>query len=1449
MPDVTLLLTTPSGTAGLPRRRVEAAYTRLVPADADAEGAERESARVVDVVTAELTTELGATLVLTDADPEAPAVLHVLTGTGSVRLRRVLEPPLRDRVEVALTKEEVKAVAQPELEADVQDPPVVRRARLVPVGTVPVRFASAELRVAPFAVADWTALGLESLFQLPQPQTTSAEAQPTTLPAVEALPWAPVPLGVDGGFVLGMPRTPGSSWLWWLADGSNVALGAVEDDLGTDRPDLLALPLPPFAVAPTGAEPAGRTPFATSDRELADNPDVYGEDPGAFCHPFSSPERVLGERAFHVILRAEQPAVSSEPTRRFPSFPVLDYDPVVATRDDLDDPRLRRAALDPDLRVPLAGVLGRATSVVRPSLPVDYLDGLLRTDGGRHVVDARHPLDWEGDASRYQAATVARGHILEYRMRWRSNGYSLGTVARSLTLAPRQVRRIQKIEFERLERTRREESTQLVDQVVDQVARDRSYEDSVEASLSEWARGESSSSTSAVAGGFGFAVPGFVAGGGGGHSSAQSASSQSGGRQTRAAEEQRLRDTIRRFADARRKLDSVVVTEVSQEETVTGTVEVVRNANYAHSLTVIYYQILRHLKLETAFAAVRECLFVPFAVKPFTLARAYRWRESLRKNLRDPRYTTALTYLRDVLTGFAGSSVPPGARADQPIRQLRGSMTMRLGVERPNVALDVFDELPWAPLRPFLGSPALSIFGRLRELADHARDSWFQAEQAPRIAAGWVDTLLLTAGGTPLAADFTLASRYQFNGSVRVDFTARPPVGQQLTRRILTDLHVVASRPLTPGSVANVTSFSYTYDTDHFRRSVRVAAGSDDLVSAETGVVDPNGASGSEPPDPWELRDERQEMVRAVQDLLGHLNEHVEFYDSCIVWEMDRNRVFMLVDGAIIPGTAGLSVASVVERDPIAIIGNSLVFRVSAGAFLGLDGLDTPAKLHAWYADNGAHSEPMHVALPTDGLYAQSIMDPCVALEEHQGDLDWVLEDPEPELGSLDPSLLMSRRAEPMTTAPTPLPQTIISLQNAPEAPTPSGLAGALGAVQNGAAFRDMAGLAGTQANAAAGLQTAAGLATSFGQQAAALKMAELAASAQKTKEANQKLATVKKAADTEAVPPEKAQEAAGKILDELTAPSTMPVFGGDGSGLKGLGDLLKTAAFTPGSDVTATPDGLKVALGGGPGVGSAVGALQLASFGSLPAAVGNLVPDSLGGLLGSIPGVGDVVDLFRDWVTKAETFKREVAATARAELAAWAGRPESDPAVLSFLEAYGRAANATDPAVWAAGAAGDTVAWSAGFVSFCVQEAARAAGIPGDPFGRSTLHARYVLAAKQNRVTRNLANPFWLYKLDEVRPDVGDLLCKNRPGTSALTYDNIQGTEASHVDVVTEVSSDHQLLACGGNRTGTGLTVAEAPVALVDGFVTAASAHQAAGPYFAVLRVRTSPLEGITLP
>ena len=83
----------------------------------------------------------------------------------------------------------------------------------------------------------------------------------------------------------------------------------------------------------------------------------------------------------------------------------------------------------------------------------------------------------------------------------------------------------------------------------DQTDRERQYDDAVQSSLSEWARGESSASQTGVAGGIGFAMGPVVIGGGAAHSNASSSSSQQGGRSGSASEEQNLRDSIRRFGD------------------------------------------------------------------------------------------------------------------------------------------------------------------------------------------------------------------------------------------------------------------------------------------------------------------------------------------------------------------------------------------------------------------------------------------------------------------------------------------------------------------------------------------------------------------------------------------------------------------------------------------------------------------------------------------------------------------------------------------------------------------------------------------------------------------------------------------------------------------------------------------------------------------------------------
>lgn len=1151
--------------------------------DSDEVGGPSSSIR--DVVRGYLDAGLVGSVALPDPVPGSLAEVRFLTGTGSLKEITTVRLPggATSTAQVDLSAAQVVTISAPEPRPPTLPGYVRRDARFVPIDGGWISFATARLAVAPVTVSGggWARLGLDKLFALPTAATVALPYSGALPSAMAAEAWTPIHLPVDGQFTARFEREPREAWLWWLT-GSVGAIGVVVDDLTKDITGLTSIPLPPLPTVATDVAVGRVVPADVTEREVADNPAIYTEDPGAFCKPFSNPERVLGERSFNVIFRAEQPIVSPEASVRTVTGPLLDFELPAAVRDSILTADTRQPSLLGRVATALRlrSVPARAAStairfpvlnpiVTHDVVPTEFNEEVQGADRGRRAIDAQHPVQWDSDASRYQAVTVARGHILEFRLRWRSNGYSLGTVAKTLTLAARQVKRIQKIEWRRIESARREERTQLVDHVGDVVSRDRQYEDGVEATLSEWARGESESSMRAGAGGFGFAAGSFVIGGGGGGSNASSSSSQEGGRRTTASEEQRLRDSVRRYGDSLRRLDSVVVNEVTQEETVTGTVEIVRNPNFGHALTVIYYQILRHLKVETAFAGVRECLFVPFAIKPFTVARASRWRDLLRRGLLDRRFEQPMRYLKDVLTGFAGSDIPAGRRSEQQIRHVSGSLYMRLAVARPRDTDDgAFDVAAWAIISPYLSVPAVGIFAQLLELAEARRERQFQEEHAPGIAAAWVNTMRIEAGTTPLHADLTLATRYQFNGVVRVDFSV--PVGNVLTREMLASIRVFATRNLPPNSVANLTRVTITYQTDQFQRSFSVTAGTDDLVLPQTGVRDLAGARLFALPDMWERQDVRAEMVRAVNDLVGHLNEHAEHYHKVIWWNMDRDRVFMLVDGFEVPGANGTSIGSVIERDPIAIIGNSLVFRVSAGSFLGLGDIITPAQLYNYYATHQPVADPMLISLPTDGLYAQTIMDECEALEEHYGSTDWVLADREPELGELDPSLLTSRRAEPQPATPTPFPQTLINLQNAPEAPAPAGLADVLNAVTNPNAFRDMAGLAATQANAATALQTAAGLASSFGAQAAALKLAQAAKAAQDTQSADQRLATIQRAATKQLVSPEEARDHAGRVLEELHAPTPTPPHENPQ-----ISNAIEAAAGMPGSTIEATtPDG-----------------------------------------------------------------------------------------------------------------------------------------------------------------------------------------------------------------------------------------------------------------------------------
>jgi hypothetical protein len=189
-----------------------------------------------------------------------------------------------------------------------------------------------------------------------------------------------------------------------------------------------------------------------------------------------------------------------------------------------------------------------------------------------------------------------------------------------------------------------------------------------------------------------------------------------------------------------------------------------------------------------------------------------------------------------------------------------------------------------------------------------------------------------------------------------------------------------------------------------------------------------------------------------------------------------------------------------------------------------------------------------------------------------------------------------------------------------------------------------------------------------------------------------------------------------------------------------------------------------------------------------------------------------------RDWSSIA--LRGKAVELAIQELNRW-GRgtiKESDPRLRSVIEDYWRSGPGYKPSGtnwWSA------VPWSAAFISWLMRKAGA-----GADFKYSGSHAAYTAAAKQNRLANN-GSPFKAYRVTEVNPRVGDLVCKERAGSGA-TYDNIAPGMATHCDIITAVEPN-RLITVGGNVSN---SVNQTSVR------TNASGYINQPGYFAVIRV-----------
>lgn len=748
---------------------------------------------------------------------------------------------------------------------------------------------------------------------------------------------------------------------------------------------------------------------------------------------------------------------------------------------------------------------------------------------GRVVLGATAAVDWDDQPTLYQAVEVAHGHLLQFKSEWIADGYSLGDLLYSLPLAPGQKKQIVVFDWERRESAVNEQSVDFNESLQSTLGRDRDILEIAKGTVNENVRGSSRSTTASASAGLGGILGGVLFGVSGGFGTSSSRASQDSFRQVSSSDSQRLRDRIVQSANAVRSLRSTVIQTVSQGERFEVSSESVANYNHCHALTIQYYEVLRHFKVRQRFADAREVLFVPLLMSSFDARKVVRWRDPLKRALLEASLAPGFDATDRVLHQWENSGFPAGTFASESIVTAAGVLEIRFVLQRPldeivevddtdrppvfsgsNVAPPVWHKkkvariIPanWAKLKPLLDgvSPEEFHHDYLENATD--KDGVFHSMLGEKIARAFVGSLVFTvedANGNSVGTvpiDASLTSRYARNGMLRVTMRLNQPTSfardkffyLRIKTRVLSlpGPDVNLGDVLPEGSYMTVESASMRYKTAHYDGFLfRYQTLGDDLTATD-------GATIYAGPSSDELKDPRREDIALVNRLIAHLNDHLEHYHKALWLDMTPERRFLLLDGIILDGKGeGRSVASLVENELLAVVGNSLVFPVAPGLNLNPD-FGLKQSLTEFYMT--VSPDPVSVAVPTKGVFAEAAMGKCNACEKIDDSRFWRWEEsPIPDSPTaIAPINTDSRRADPGNLQPQAMPAPIVAFQNAPAAPDPTGLAATLGLLGQSGVFKDITGLEGNQRNALAALQSTLSTAQAFGQEAAKLEVQKM---------------------------------------------------------------------------------------------------------------------------------------------------------------------------------------------------------------------------------------------------------------------------------------------------------------------------------------------------------------------
>ena len=705
------------------------------------------------------------------------------------------------------------------------------------------------------------------------------------------------------------------------------------------------------------------------------------------------------------------------------------------------------------------------------------LDQILRPDNAPPLIDLAGPDFSPIDAAQVADAdfgftTLGLGMLLTLNQSWFMQGVTLGHLLHSMALAAGESTRIAVIDWSRKSSAGQTEAIGETEDLSQETSRNRSISEVTEAVAREAQSGfshtESKSTTKQAGASAGISIGPF--GGGASASisktttSADSYATSAGSREVGASMLQNASDRTHQHAHAARTRRASVVREVSQTEHESVSTRVITNYNHMHALTVQYYEVLQIYRTETSLTRCDRVVFVPFKLIDFSNVDLLR---RFRGALIDAALTPAV---RDALLNFDTLELAPERSAVFP--GLGGSIRDVLAKPRVLPARLLLarrrdDETGGEPTEPDVGDePQPPTRPPRPPLPDDVADTLWETA-ASRLSSFFGTSTVRRGSQSLFVPSDVRIEEGAVQSPVRAiklafilrDGTRIVDLSSSIAMAEVDRIAIVGSDPAADVAATGVLALSRNGIVFPLELpTVTVAKG-----ATETKLIDVRAAG-------------------ADVNLVQHLADNRLHYSQAVFRNLDS----AMIAGLLAPFRITLNgeqfpLVQVAEPIPLRIVGNALAFKINTDPV-------NDAEWRQFMADRGltiGQAKVDIVPLSSGGIFAEAVLGRfnCAERLDLARFFNWQ-DSPIPIQPTDIAAIQTGTRAQTENLTPGQFSAPLVNITPFGALPDPTGLGGALAAIQNGNMFRDMSGLADTIKLATETAKLSAAGATAVGAQA-----------------------------------------------------------------------------------------------------------------------------------------------------------------------------------------------------------------------------------------------------------------------------------------------------------------------------------------------------------------------------